>query len=212
MEFELTANPANRAQMERYMLNHFHFLGLKTPERKAQTRPLLVASKNWSGAQVLTAVAALYARPEREYQYAAIDLARKHVREYGMPELRTLSEYVMQKSWWDSVDGWRPLFGDYVRLHPEQLTAVFQIFAHHDNFWMRRVAITLQLASKDATDTDLLTQAIEFDVGTDEFFIQKAIGWALRQYSKIDAAWVREFMADHPELSKLAVREGSKYL
>jgi 3-methyladenine DNA glycosylase AlkD len=96
--------------------------------------------------------------------------------------------------------------------HPDALQPVFAMFAEHENMWMRRVAITLQLGSKAQTNTELLARAIEYDLATDEFFIQKAIGWALRQYSKTDAMWVRDFLVSQPQLSHLAVREGSKYL
>ncbi|KRM55434.1 DNA alkylation repair protein [Lacticaseibacillus sharpeae] len=212
LDFQLPANPANQAPMAKYMLNQFPFLGLKTPVRRAKTKPLLAVSKNWANSHVMAAVAELYGRPQREYQYAAIELARAHVHSYGQRELATLSQYVMQKSWWDTVDALRPIFGDYVNLHPASLPDVYAMFAEHENFWMRRVAITLQLASKGATNTELLTRAIDYDLHTDEFFIQKAIGWALRQYSKTDAAWVAAFIASRPDLSKLAVREGSKYL
>ncbi|WP_127848773.1 DNA alkylation repair protein [Lacticaseibacillus hulanensis] len=212
IEFTLGSNPANQAPMAKYMLNKFPFLGLKTPERKAQTKPLLAASRNWSVEEILAVVTELYARPEREYQYAAIDLARRHVRQYDLGTLRKLSAFITQKSWWDSVDAWRPLFGDYVLQHPDALQPVFAMFAEHENMWMRRVAITLQLGSKAQTNTELLARAIEYDLATDEFFIQKAIGWALRQYSKTDAMWVRDFLVSQPQLSHLAVREGSKYL
>lgn len=212
VDFNFVPNVTNQAAMAKYMLNQFPFAGLKTPERKRQSRPLLQASRDWAVPEVIQAVNELYVRDEREYQYLAIDLARKHVRQYGLADLVALSELVIRKSWWDSVDAWRPLFGDYVRLYPQALAEVFGIFAEHENFWMRRVAITLQLASKADADTALLTRAIEYDINTDEFFIQKAIGWALRQYSKTDSMWVRQFMDEHSQLSTLAVREGSKYL
>ncbi len=212
LDFTFHGDADNAAAMAAYMRNQFPFVGLKTPARKAQTKPLLQASKTWPTAQVLAAVATLYARPEREYQYAAIALARYHVRQYSLADIQTLAGYVPQKAWWDSVDSWRPLFWDYLSLHPDQRAAVWQLFFGQADFWLRRVAITLQLAAKADTDVDLLTAAIDADLTTPEFFIQKAIGWALRQHSKVDADWVRSFIAARPELSKLALREGSKYL
>ncbi|MDN5951167.1 MAG: DNA alkylation repair protein, partial [Loigolactobacillus coryniformis] len=95
--------------------------------------------------------------------------------------------------------------------HPEQKAAIFQLFYQSPNLWERRIALTLQLKEKDAVDTIMLTQAILFDQYTDEFFIQKAIGWALRQYSKFAPDWVMQFLNTH-QLSNLAVREASKYL
>ncbi len=212
LDFTFHGDEDNAAAMAAYMRNQFPFIGLKTPARKAQTKPLLQASNTWSPAQVLATVATLYARPEREYQYAAIDLARHHVRHFAFADIQVLAGYVTQKPWWDTVDSWRPLFWDYVTYHPEQLAQVWPLFFGQADFWLRRVAITLQLAAKADTDLTLLTAAIDADITTPEFFIQKAIGWALRQHSKTDADWVRAFIAARPDLSKLAVREGSKYL
>lgn len=211
-DFIIHGDPDLAEQMARYMRNQFPFVGAKTPERKLQTRPLIKASRRWSVPEVLQEVQAIYAKPEREYQYAAIDLARAHVRAYGQEELLVLRPLFLDRPWWDSVDALRPLYGDYVNLHPNELPAVFNMFAGQDDFWLRRVAITLQLQSKANTNTDLLSQAIEADLHTDEFFIQKGIGWALRQYSKTNPDWVRAFYASHPGVSSLAVREGSKYI
>ena len=211
-EFKIQGDPVIAVGMRHYMRNKFPFVGAKTPERKLQTRPLIKASRQWTEAEVLARVAAIYARPEREYQYAAIDLARAHVREYNRADLLQLRPLFLDRPWWDSVDALRPLYGDYVRLHPAELTDVFDMFAHQDSFWLRRVGITLQLHSKAQTDTQLLQQAIEADLTTDEFFIQKAIGWALRQYSKTNPDWVRAFFDSHDGMSTLAIREGSKYI
>lgn len=211
-DLQFTTNADNASHMAAYMRNQFPFAGLKTPQRKAETKPLLKAAATWSSQQVLAQVAELYACDAREYQYAAIDLARHHVRQYTFTELTKLASFVTVKPWWDTVDAWRPLFWDYVALHPAQLPDVWALFFGQSDFWLRRVAITLQLQAKTDTNLTLLTQAIDADLTTDEFFIQKAIGWALRQYSKIDAAWVQAFIQARPQMRKLAIKEGSKYL
>ncbi|WP_203626237.1 DNA alkylation repair protein [Lacticaseibacillus mingshuiensis] len=209
--FFLQGDPTNAAPMAHYMKDRFPFLGVKTPERKRQLRPLLAASRTWSTEALRAAVAELYARPEREYQYAAIDLASARVQQWTLTDMRWLADFVSVKAWWDSVDAWRMVFGRYIARHPADKAAMFDWFFGQDDFWLRRVGITLQLMEKQQTDTAMLARAILADRTTPEFFIQKAIGWALRQYSKTDAAWVRAFMGDH-ELMPLAVREGSKYL
>ncbi|WP_125702540.1 DNA alkylation repair protein [Lacticaseibacillus daqingensis] len=211
MDFNLIGDPAKARPMARYMKDQFPFVGVQTVARRAQTRPLLQAAKYESLSTVHAWLQALYARPEREYQYVAYDLAASAVRRFTLADLVALEPLVLAKPWWDTVDGWRAVYGRYLQLHPEDKDAVFARFDRHPDFWARRVAITLQLQEKGATDTAMLAQAIEYDRTTPEFFIQKAIGWALRAYSKTDAAWVRDFIATH-ELSKLAVREGSKYL
>lgn len=209
--FEMSHNQMNQAPMERYMRNQFPFLGLKTPQRKAESKDYIKASKKLSMQEVFTEIADLYRRDEREYQYVAIDIAYANVKRLSFEDLQHLTQYIQIKSWWDTVDTWRKVFGTYVVIHPEQKEDVFNLFYKHDNFWMRRVAIILQLLEKDTLDTNLLTKAITYDLDTDEFFIQKAIGWALRNYSKFDPAWVGQFVASH-NLSKLAFKEGTKYV
>ncbi|GAD16288.1 DNA alkylation repair protein [Lentilactobacillus otakiensis] len=209
--FKMPENKENQAPMERYMRNQFKFLGLKTPQRKAASKDFVRESKQLSIPEVMREIATLYDREEREYQYVAIDIAYANVKRLSFADIQTLTQYIQVKSWWDTVDTWRKVFGTFVVLHPVEKRRVFELFYQHPNFWMRRVSIILQLLEKNTLDTDLLTKAIVYDIDTDEFFIQKAIGWALRNYSKFNPDWVRNFVANH-DLSKLAVREGTKYL
>jgi 3-methyladenine DNA glycosylase AlkD len=211
MIFRLVGDQKNQPFMEKYMRNQFPFLGFKTPQRKAQSKAFIKASKQWPTTKVIATVNRLYQRKPREYQYVAIDVADANVNRLAFSDIKALTQFVQIKSWWDTVDAWRKVFGKFVILHPEQKPAVFALFYRHKNFWMRRVAILLQLLEKQTLDTELLTKAIEFDQKTDEFFIQKAIGWALRNYSKYNPEWVKQFFESH-ELSKLAVKEGSKML
>lgn len=187
------------------------FAGLKTPERKRQSKRLIKQSKTVTIPELLAGIGAIYQRSEREYQYVAIDLMVANVKRLSLTDMTQLASLVTQKAWWDSVDTLRKGFGDYIRLHPMDKKAVFDLFNGQPDFWMRRVAITLQLMEKEHTDTQMLTAAILPDLKTPEFFIQKAIGWALRNYSKVDPRWVSRFILTH-ELSRLASREGSKYL
>lgn len=211
LAFTLAGEPQNAAPMAAYMKNRFVFLGVKTPARTAQAAPLLKQSLTQPWPEVLAWIHELYARPEREYQYVAIALAQRNVKRLTLTELQALKPLVTQKAWWDSVDAWRKVYGTFVDRQPSTKRTVFDWFESSADFWDRRVAITLQLMSKSATDRALLTAAITRDRETDEFFIQKAIGWALRQYSKTDSAWVAAFIADH-QLSALATREAAKYL
>lgn len=211
MTFMLMGNPDNAVTMATYMKHHFSFVGVKTPERKAQSKALLKASLTIPLPEVLSQIDGLWQREEREYQYVAIDMAVINLRRWSLESLEQLVPYVNDKAWWDSVDAWRKLFQEYVKRHPEDRETVFEWFYGQDDFWLRRVGINLQLTAKTDTDTAMLTKAILADQATDEFFIQKAIGWALRDYAKTDPEWVRQFIASHP-LSSLAAREGSKYL
>lgn len=210
-QFVLTGVENNKQPMAKYMKNQFQFVGTKSPERKAQSRALIKQSKQLPISELLQLVTQLYLRNEREYQYVAIDVSVANVRRLNLQTLQSFTKFVPQKAWWDSVDSWRKLFGDYVRYHPDEKKIVFNWFFKNENFWMRRISILLQLLEKSAVDQQLLTQAIEYDIKTNEFFIQKAIGWALRDYSKTNPQWVTDFISTH-QLTKLAKTEGSKYI
>ncbi|WP_314063667.1 DNA alkylation repair protein [uncultured Vagococcus sp.] len=207
----LPVNLDNQRPMAAYMKNRFVFLGLKAPQRQAICQDVLKASKQMPTEELMELIGAYYNLREREYQYLAIDLAIANVKRFSKSQTVALAEYVSQKAWWDSVDAWRKFFGLRIKYFPDELQEMYHHFHSSDDFWMRRVAINLQLMQKDETDLVLLTKAILKDQETDEFFIQKAIGWSLRQYSKTDPQWVRQFLEDY-QLSPLAVREATKHL
>ncbi|WP_137596739.1 DNA alkylation repair protein [Paucilactobacillus kaifaensis] len=211
LNFNFTGNPDNATAMERYMRNRFSFLGLKTPERKKQSKPLLQTSKSRDITTIRQWIAELYARDAREYQYIAIELADKNIKKFQLADIIFLRQFVTKKSWWDSVDSLRAVFGKYIKLHPNDKATVFALFYKSDNMWERRTSINLQLMEKENTDTKMLSESILFDQTTDEFFIQKAIGWSLRQYAKTNPDWVITFLNEH-QLSNLAVREATKHL
>ncbi|MDB1652648.1 DNA alkylation repair protein [Enterococcus durans] len=203
-------NEEKAKQMEDYMRNQFLFAGVAKPERANLQKKLLLDSKCLSVSEIIALADYYYGQIEREYQYLAIDLVQRNVQRFTFDELRALIMLVERKEWWDSIDLWRKVYSTWCLRHLEQLESVFVVFAQQDDFWLRRIAITLQLGFKEKTETQLLAKAIEADRMTNEFFIQKAIGWALRDYSKTDADWVREQLAK--DLSPLATREASKYL
>lgn len=197
--------------MARYMKNLFSFCGVKKPQRALLERPFLKESLTLPLPELIQEIFRNYHKDEREYQYYAIDLAQKNIQRFTLADLAELLPLLAEKSWWDSIDAWRKVFATWVLAHPTELKQVYAFFYQHENFWYRRVAINLQLLFKEQTDPALLAQAILADLTTEEFFIQKAIGWALRDYSKVNPDWVKNFMQQH-SLSKLALREGSKYI
>ncbi|MEO1783206.1 DNA alkylation repair protein [Enterococcus diestrammenae] len=204
--------PENAASMAAYMKNQFPFCGVPSPERRRLEKPFLTASRQWALPELVATAAAYYRQPEREYQYFAIDLAQHNLKRLTLGDLENWLPLLGEKQWWDSIDAWRKVYSDWCFLHPEQLTTVFGWLYGHEDFWYRRVGINLQLKFKAQTNQEILAQGILADMATDEFFIQKAIGWSLREYSKTNPTWVADFIDTHPALSKLAVREGSKYL
>jgi len=191
------ADPTRAVGMASYLRDQFPFLGIPTPARRAAVRALLPRTVDWD------LVDACWARPEREYQYVACDHLKKvTLTGEDLPRLRTL---VTTKPWWDTVDALAKPIGAVAS--PADMGA----WAVDENLWVRRVAILHQLGRRVETDTDLLGDILAANLGSGEFFIDKAIGWALRDYSKTDPAWVRGFLATH-EMSALSRREGSKYL
>ncbi|WP_303754070.1 DNA alkylation repair protein [Enterococcus sp. S86.2] len=204
-------NPSQAIPMAKYMKNKFPFLGIPKPLRAKVQKELLKASRQWSTATLQEEIFYYYQQDAREYQYLAIDLFNKNVLRLELSELRAYLPLVAQKEWWDSIDAWRKGFNDYIKAYPKSLAEVFSWFYQAEDFWLRRMSINLQLQSKTATDLVLLEKAIMWDLSTPEFFIQKAIGWSLREYSKTDPVYVTQFIAQN-NLSPLATREGSKQL
>ncbi|MGL4858662.1 MAG: DNA alkylation repair protein [Enterobacteriaceae bacterium] len=120
---------------------------------------------------------------------------------------------IVENAWWDSVDSLRKAFSLWVFKHRQHLETMMASLAEADNFWLRRTAITLQLLWKQQTDLVWLERSILLRIVDQEFFIQKGIAWALREYSKTDPLWVAQFLDQHQhQLSALARREAGKYL
>lgn len=210
-QLKLVGSLANKEPMEKYMKNHFPFLGVKSPDRKKQSKEFIKHSKELSFAELFDLTSKLYQKSEREYQYIAIDMIEKNVNRLDWNELKKYSNFIQEKSWWDSTDAWRKIYGLYINRCPEDKANVFQHFFQHENMWMRRISIILQLNEKKQTDTELLTKAILNDLETDEFFIQKAIGWSLRQYAKVNPQWVIDF-TNNVELTSFAKKEALKLI
>ena len=204
-------NPDNASDMKRYMKNHFEFLGIKTPERRALSRDFL-REKAKEGCVDWVLVDHLWALDYREFQYLAGDYLKKVQKWLTLADLDKLYALAIQKSWWDSIDFLDEHVGSIVQRFP-QAKATMLVWSQDDNFWIRRLAIDHQLGFKLETDADLLAQIIQNNLGSDEFFINKAIGWSLREYSKVAPDWVRDFIAAYDdELSRLSIREGLKVL
>ncbi|WP_047999905.1 DNA alkylation repair protein [Lactiplantibacillus herbarum] len=206
----LPKHPENQAPMARYMRDQFQFLGVRSTERRELLRPISRQSKTLDEKTLQDWLAFYYQQPYREYQYVAIDLAFANIKRLTPQQYQWCYQQVTVTPWWDSVDAWRKVLSTYV-FKQDALEELGPAFLTADNLWLRRISIILQLGRKMQTDEDYLRTAILNNQSNDEFFIQKAIGWALRDYSKTNPEWVREFFATVP-LSKLAQREGQKYL
>jgi len=119
---------------------------------------------------------------------------------------------IVSGAWWDHVDELSHRVGELLVLDRPAMTPTLRAWAVDTDIWLRRSAIIAQLGAKQSTDLDLLTYAIEASIGEREFFLRKAIGWALREYARTDPGWVSVFVAEHPDLSPLSRREALKHL
>jgi len=206
------ANPAEAVPMSRYMRDQFPYLGIKTPARRALLKEFIAAYGLPQPTELEAILRELWALPEREYQYSAFAFLDRLIQKQP-PEFVSVLEYlIVTKSWWDTVDS---VAGGCVATHfqryPQVRETAVAVWRVSDNFWLRRTTLLFQLSYKTQTDADLLFSLIRENLDSDEFFIQKAIGWALREYSKTDAEAVVAFIAATP-LAPLSAREGLKWL
>jgi 3-methyladenine DNA glycosylase AlkD len=206
-------DPERAAQAEAYLRDQFPFLGISTPARRALTRTVLKGLPAPDEEDLRTVALACWALDEREFHYFACDWLRKHVAVPGPGFLATVRILVTTKSWWDTVD---PLAarvaGGLVRRHP-QLGAELDAWSGDPNMWLVRTAILHQLFYGADTDQDRLFDYCTRQAGHRDFFVRKAIGWALRQYAYTDPEAVSRYVSRHRDaLSPLSIREATKHL
>jgi 3-methyladenine DNA glycosylase AlkD len=206
-------DPDRAVEMRRYMRDQFPFLGVHAPERRRLVRAAMAGVARPDREAALSAAGRLWEQPQREYQYAAVDLLTRWVGALDPSVLPALAGLITAKAWWDTVD---PLasrvVGGVVRAHPEA-AAVMDGWAGDDDLWLARAAILHQLRFGVATDADRLFAMCASRAGDADLFMRKAIGWALRQYARTDPDAVRAFVAAHAvELSPLSTREALKHL
>ena len=194
--------------MAAYMKDHFAFFGIPSPERRLAQREAL---GDWTTppADALAAFArGCWARDEREFQYAACDTLARHVKRLGPDPLVLAEELITTKSWWDTVDALASRV-----VGPWADRAVLERWLVSGNLWLERTVIIHQLGYGERTDADFLFRSCLTHAASTEFFHRKAIGWALRQYARVEPDAVCAFVADHAdELSGLSKREALKHL
>lgn len=206
------ANAANAPSMEAYMKNHFPFLGIKNPERIAVTKQFTKEHGFPKGEEAVRVAQELWLLPEREFHYTALLMLIQIRKSVPTEHIDVLEHFVVTNSWWDSVDTIADhLIGVHLQRFPELIPAYVEKWLASNNMWLQRTAILFQLKYKKKTDVPLLYHCIRAMAHSKEFFIRKAIGWALREYSKTDAAAVQGFVGS-TELSPLSVREALKVI
>lgn len=202
------ADAARAAGMTAYMRGQFPFLGVPTPVRRSATRALIRACAG----DPLAAAGRLWLEPEREFQYVGCDLLGQHAARLPPTALDGLLELVCNKSWWDTVDALAHVVGALVRRN-RGLVVRMDALIEAPDFWLRRVALLHQLGWKADTDRARLFGYCRRQGGEQEFFIRKAVGWALRDYAWHAPADVAAFLDRHGvELSALSRREAAKNL
>ena len=209
-ELKAVAIPNDAVAMKAYMKNKFEFLGVKTPARRKLAK---VFFKQHTDSVIdWNFINEAWNNPYRELQYVALDYLEIRKKLLAPSDLPRLKKLAQTKSWWDTVDFLDRLVGSIIARFPETKATILS-WSCDEDIWLRRLAIDHQLLRKEETDTELLEKILVNNLGQTEFFINKAIGWALRDYSKTNPNWVKDFIERHrAEMAALSIREGSKYL
>ncbi len=194
-KFAAHANTEIASQQSDYMRGRFSYFGIKAPVRQQLQKPFLTKDALPPKTEMPGIIKEAWKRPQREFQYFGLEFAIKYVRYYEKKDIALFEYMIIGKSWWDTVDMIASkVVGGYLKKFPEERTKCIDRWLASDSLWLRRTAILFQLKYKQQTDTQLLAQIIHANLGSEEFFINKAIGWALREYSKTNPQWVLDFV------------------
>lgn len=192
MMLTLNKNDENAYYMSKYMKFKFKYFGIKTPERKSLTKEFVKErakeEMNWDF------VFWCFSQEEREYQYIALDYLDKVKNKLVKDDINNLERLILYKSWWDTVDSIAPIVGYLAKKYPEIKRGNLVNWIESSNIWLKRASIIFQLKYKNETDYEFLSHAIRSNNETGEFFVNKAIGWQLRELSKTNKEWVKIFI------------------
>ncbi len=211
-KFKENADAEQARSMEAYMKDLFSFYGIKAPVRKILVKETIDRFKaELTRDNVIRIVNTLYQDLHRELHYCAIEIADRYLKtKYEVKDLHFIEKLITTNSWWDSVDFIaKHILGNYLLQYPNQISKVIPRFSSSKNMWLNRSAILFQLGYKDKTDPELLFRLCNAHKSSNEFFIKKAIGWALREYSKINPKAVKDFVSE-TDLRPLSKKEALK--
>lgn len=210
--FLKAADSSIAEQQAAYMKNKFEFFGLPSPIRKGLQRPFLLRNRLPEKEEAFRIAKDLWNEPQREFHYFAMELVFKYKKEFTREDIVFFEWLITKNSWWDSIDYIAPkIVGAYFLKLPKERSKTVNKWIESDNIWLQRSAILFQLKYKDQLDKQLLTYIIEKLKGEKEFFIRKAIGWILREHSKLDPKWVKSFV-NSIELQPLSQKEALKVI
>ena len=210
--FTAHKNASKAKGAKAYMLNQFEFFGIATPLRRTISKDFYKSHPIKNHAELSLIIKECFAEPEREMHYFAIELLGCHKKLWSKQTIPLIEWIITHNSWWDSVDSTNShVIGKFFIQFTEYIKPTTSKWNRSSNIWLQRMSILFQLIYKDKTDTELLTKYIEHCQLEEEFFIRKAIGWALRTYAYTDTKWVKGFIKTHPQLSNLSKREALKH-
>jgi len=209
-ELEKNRNAEQAIKMSAYMKNKFVFLGIPKPKLMEILKPYIKEGKkhepDWKFVNIC------WKKDYREAQYAAIEYLDSLIKLLTGDDLPNLKKLIVTKSWWETADSIDAIVGKIILNYKKSEKEMLK-WSKDEDIWVRRVSIDFQLQYREKTNQKLFEQIIVNNFGTDEFFINKAIGWSLREYSKTNKKWVKNFITKYKDqLHKLSIREASKYL
>ena len=210
-DFEENRNELLAESMSKYMQDKFRFLGIRGATRTEIYKKYFPDARktkiiDWDF------VESCWNKEEREFQYVVVYYLKAMQKFLKREDISKLKYLIVTKSWWDTVDLLAKVIGSLV-IRIEGYDKIMLEWSKDSNIWLRRVAILYQLSLKDKVDEIILDKVLVNNLSDSEFFINKAIGWALRDYSKYNPEWVREFIKKNKDnMANLSIREASKYI
>jgi 3-methyladenine DNA glycosylase AlkD len=209
--FKQNENPENAFAMAKYMKNHFTFFGIKTEERRRIFKEIWKENKYEVTENARAIALELYAKQEREFHYCAIEILIKELKgNYKKEDIQLIEKLILNNSWWDSVDTIaKYILGEHLLEFTSETKKTIERFSKSENMWLNRSAILFQLGYKQKTNVEFLFSECIKQAHSKKFFIQKAIGWALREYAKTNPETVKNFVLNN-NLKPLSTKEALK--
>jgi len=210
-DLEENRNELLAESMSKYMQDKFRFLGVRGATRTEIYKKYFPDARktktiDWDF------VENCWNKEEREFQYVVVYYLKAMQKFLKREDILRLKYLIVTKSWWDTIDLLAKVVGSLI-IRIEGYDQIMLEWSKDSNIWLRRVAILYQLSLKDKVDKQVLDKILVNNLGDSEFFINKAVGWALRDYSKYNPEWVREFIKKNKEnMANLSIREASKYI
>lgn len=211
-EFIKYSNPLIAKKQEKYMRNNFKFFGLPANQRRKIQNPFIKNILDFDEKKFNEFILILWNKEQRDFQYFSQELVYLNYYNFKCEDKNLFEYMIINKSWWDTIDFVSPkILGKYFEIYPEEIEKTIQKWLNSNNIWLQRSCLLFQLKYKNKLNKFLLKKIINSLSNSNEFFINKAIGWILREYGKTNKNWVINFIKE-TELNKLSVREGLKYL